>query len=77
VMGIALLMGILLTCCISLLVLLIPYIGTVALLPLYVFKRFIGLEFMRQFGAEYDLLQGRYIHEPHLMASSQDEWQYL
>jgi hypothetical protein len=54
--GVAVLLGILLTCCTALIVLIIPYIGTVALLPIYVFKRFMGLEFLRQLGDEYDLL---------------------
>ena len=56
VVGMALLIGVLLTCCTAFLILVIPYIGTVALLPVYVFYRFIGPEFMRQFGDEYDLL---------------------
>ena len=54
--GMATLIGILLTCCTALLLFLIPYISTVVLLPLFVFKRFVGLEFLRQFGSEYDLL---------------------
>ena len=57
VVGIAVLFGIVLTCCTALLVLIIPYIGTVALLPVFVFQRFIGLEFMKQFGDEYDLVK--------------------
>ena len=40
-----------LTCCIALL----PYIGTVILLPLYVFYYAWGLLFLRQFGLEYDV----------------------
>jgi hypothetical protein len=54
--GVLLFIGIVLTCCTALLILIIPYIGTVALLPLYVFRQYIGLEFMKQFGSEYDLL---------------------
>jgi hypothetical protein len=39
------------TCCIAL----IPYIGTVVLLPLFVFLRTFGLRFIRQFGPDYDV----------------------
>lgn len=56
--GIAIMIGILLTCCTALLLLIIPYISTVVLLPIYVFRRFVGPEFLRQFGDEYDLLAG-------------------
>lgn len=43
------------TCCLGFLVLVIPYIGTVALLPVWVTLRAYGLEFLAQFGPEYDL----------------------
>lgn len=45
---------ILATCCIAL----IPYIGTVILLPLFVCLRAFGLRFIRQFGADYDVWAG-------------------
>lgn len=41
-------------CCVSLL-LLIPYIGTVIILPLLVFKRAYSLYYLRQFGSEFDV----------------------
>jgi hypothetical protein len=41
-------------CCASLL-LLIPYIGTVILLPLFVFKRAYSLYYLRQFGPDFDV----------------------
>ncbi len=41
-------------CCISLL-LFIPYIGTVILLPLLVFKRAYSLYYLRQFGSNFDV----------------------
>jgi len=41
-------------CCASLL-LLIPYIGTVILLPLLVFKRAYSLYYLRQFGSTFDV----------------------
>ena len=43
------------TCCIAALVMAIPYIGAVFLLPLTVFFRSLGLEFLRQFGDDYDM----------------------
>lgn len=42
------------TCCIAL----IPYVGTVILLPLFVCLRAFGLRFARQFGPEYDVWAG-------------------
>ena len=45
---------ILATCCIGL----IPYIGTVILLPLFVCLRAFGLRFIRQFGPDYDVWAG-------------------
>jgi len=39
------------TCCLALL----PYIGTVILLPVFVFLRTFGLCFIRQFGPDYDV----------------------
>jgi hypothetical protein len=41
-------------CCVSLL-LFIPYIGTVILLPLFVFKRAYSLYYLRQFGPGFDV----------------------
>ena len=55
--GMAMMAAFLLTCCCLLLVASIPYIGTVLLLPVFVLYRFIGLEFLRQFGEEFSLLQ--------------------
>jgi len=46
--------AILATCCIAL----IPYIGTVILLPLFVCLRALGLRFIRQFGPDYDVWAG-------------------
>ena len=39
------------TCCLAAL----PYIGTVILLPVFVFLRAFGLRFIRQFGPDYDV----------------------
>jgi hypothetical protein len=45
----------LITCCIGWLVLVIPYIGTVATLPFWYTLRAFSLEFLAQFGPEYDV----------------------
>ncbi len=52
--GILVLVAILVTCCIAGLVMIIPYLGAVLLLPITVFFRCLGMETLRQFGAEYD-----------------------
>ena len=41
-------------CCVSVL-LLIPYIGTVILLPVYVFERSYSLYYIRQYGSQFDV----------------------
>ena len=51
----AILILVLLTCCIAGILLVIPYIGTVLLLPLYVALRALSLEFLAQFGDEFKL----------------------
>jgi len=45
----------LLTCCIGWLLLAIPYIGTVVTLPVWYTFRAFSLEFLAQFGPDYDL----------------------
>lgn len=42
------------TCCLAL----IPYVGTVILLPVFVCLRAFGLSFVRQFGPDYDVWAG-------------------
>jgi hypothetical protein len=49
--GMASCVVILATCCIALL----PYIGTVIMLPIFVFLRAFGLRFIGQFGPDYDV----------------------
>lgn len=60
VLGIAALVAIVLvgigTCGLGILLMIIPYIGTVFLLPVLVFFRFLGPEFLRQFGGDCDIL---------------------
>lgn len=45
----------LVTCCIGLLLIAIPYIGTVLLLPISYTYRALGIEFLAQFGDEYNV----------------------
>ena len=46
---------VLLTCCIGGILLIIPYLGAVISLPITLFFRSLGPEFLRQFGREHDL----------------------
>lgn len=55
-LGMAIVVAGLLTCCIGFLLLAIPYLGTVALLPAWVLLRTYSLEFLAQLGPDYDLL---------------------
>jgi hypothetical protein len=48
-------MVVLVTCCCAGCLLLLPYLGTVLLLPVLVFKRAYPLYFLAQFGPEYDV----------------------
>jgi hypothetical protein len=45
----------LMTCCIGLFLLILPYVGTVVTLPVWYTYRAFSLEFLAQFGPEYDL----------------------
>jgi hypothetical protein len=51
----AILILVLVTCCIAGILLVIPYIGTVLLLPVYVALRALSLEFLAQFGDEFKI----------------------
>ncbi len=42
-------------CCCASILLLIPYVGTVILLPLFAFKRAYSLLYLRQFGPQFDV----------------------
>ncbi len=50
----------LLTCCIGFLLLGIPYISSVVLLPVTYTFRALSLEFLEQFGPEYEFFQAKY-----------------
>lgn len=47
--------AVLMTCCCAGLILAIPYIGTVLMLPLLIFKRAYSLCYFRQFGPQFDV----------------------
>jgi hypothetical protein len=53
--GIIVVGAVLITCCIAGCLMMIPYLGTVLLLPVLVFKRSYPLYFLRQFGQDYDV----------------------
>lgn len=53
--GGAILIACLATCCIGFLLLIIPFAGTVAILPVLVFFRLFGVELLAQFGPEYNI----------------------
>lgn len=55
--GLAVFALILGTCCIAVIPLIIPYLGAVLLLPITVFLRLIGPEFLKQFGSDFDTLE--------------------
>jgi hypothetical protein len=47
------------TCCIGLVLMMIPYVGTVVLLPVFVTARAFGPAFLAQYGPEWDLFAAR------------------
>jgi MFS family permease len=53
--GVIVLGAVLITCCIAGCLMILPYIGTVLLLPVLMFKRCYSLYFLAQFGREYDV----------------------
>jgi hypothetical protein len=53
--GIIVLLAILATCCIAGCLLLLPFVGTVVLLPVLVFKRAYPLYYLAQYGPPYDV----------------------
>ncbi|MHC4570602.1 MAG: DUF7544 domain-containing protein [Planctomycetota bacterium] len=55
VIGAILMTAACITCCCAACILAIPYIGTVLMLPLLVFKRAYSLFYLRQFGPEFDV----------------------
>jgi hypothetical protein len=53
--GAIILAAVCVTCCCAACILAIPYIGTVLILPLLVFKRAYSLLYFRQFGPQFDV----------------------
>ncbi len=53
--SIVVLAAMILTCCLACCLMIIPYIGTVVLLPVLVFKQSYPLYFLRQFGPDFDV----------------------
>ena len=53
--GLMVLLAILLTCCIAGCLMLLPFVGTVLLLPVLVFKRAYPLYYLAQYGSQYDV----------------------
>jgi hypothetical protein len=57
VMGVAIAIGVVMVICMTCCIAAIPYVGTVILLPAYVFVQSFSLLFLRQFGPDYDVWQ--------------------
>lgn len=55
VIGAMVLMVVIATCCLAGCFMLIPYVGTVLLLPVHVFNRGYSLAYLAQFGPEFDV----------------------
>jgi len=53
--GVIVLGVVIITCCIAGCLMLLPYLGTVLLLPVLMFKRCYSLYFLAQFGRDYDV----------------------
>jgi hypothetical protein len=53
--GILVLGVMIITCCLACCLMMLPYIGTVLLLPVIMFKRCYSLYFLAQFGPDYDV----------------------
>lgn len=64
VLGVAIAIGAIMVTCLTCCIAAIPYVGTVIMLPLFVFMRSFGLLFLRQFGPDYDVWQGIVQIEP-------------
>lgn len=52
-----------LTCCVAACLMMIPYIGTVVLLPISVFSRSYSLYYLRQYGQNFDVFSPAAINE--------------
>jgi len=55
VIGFIVVAAVLVTCCIAGCLLALPYLGTVLLLPVLVFKRGYSIHYLAQYGPDYDV----------------------
>jgi hypothetical protein len=69
---IGVLIGGLLTCCCGFILLIIPYIGSVLMLPVSVTFRALSLEFLEQFGDEYKVFPGDSIETDFVFAPDEN-----
>jgi hypothetical protein len=53
--GALVLIAIIVTCCLAGCLMILPYVGTVVLLPVVMFKRAYSLHYLAQYGVEYDV----------------------
>ncbi len=53
--GVIVFSAVIITCCLAGCLMMLPYVGTVLLLPVLMFKRCYSLYFLAQFGREYDV----------------------
>lgn len=60
VVGMAVLAVTIATCCVAGCLMALPYLGTVFLLPVYVFDRAYSLHYLAQFGPEWELIAAPY-----------------
>jgi hypothetical protein len=58
VIGVIVIAAVCVTCCCAACILAIPYIGTVLMLPLLIFKRAYSLYYLQQFGPRFDVFAG-------------------
>jgi len=60
--------AVLVTCCCAACIMAIPYLGTVLLLPLLVFKRSYSLCYLRQYGSDFDVFAVTALPEPEIIS---------
>jgi hypothetical protein len=63
-LGVIVLGVIIITCCIGCCLMMLPYLGTVLLLPVIMFKRCYSLYFLAQFGRNYDVFPSELPPQP-------------
>lgn len=60
------------TCCLGWIIMALPYLGTVLLLPVFVFFRLLGPDYLRQFGNDFDALSISVPELPRMSLESDD-----